>query len=185
MTAHHHLLAPSLQARPTHPVSPCLYRLICPPPPLHPTPTPTPHPPPTPPPTPHRPRRCNGPRTGVKTLDPADWAYRGDYDNSSTLDAAVAKGFNYHQGPEWVWPFGYFLRARLRFMPESSAGFPSSSASLKGPAPSPTTVSRQKAHRLLMAHLGPHAVHMARSLVGGLPELTNSNGAWRGAPWGW
>ena len=117
---------------------------------------------------------------GVKTLDPADWAYRGDYDNSSTLDASVAKGFNYHQGPEWVWPFGYFLRARLRFMPESSAPFPSSSSvALKAPAPSPTTMSRQKAQRLLMAHLGPHMVHMSRSLVGGLPELTNSNGGCR------
>ncbi len=107
---------------------------------------------------------------GVKTLDPTDWAYRGDYDNSSTADASVAKGFNYHQGPEWVWPFGYFLRARLRFMPEHSSG------SGKYPAPSPSSESRLKARRLCMAHLGPHRVHMQRSLVGGLPELTNSNG---------
>lgn len=53
---------------------------------------------------------------GIRTLDPSDWNYRPNYNNSEDSDDfATSKGRNYHQGPEWVWCFGYFIRAFLHF----------------------------------------------------------------------
>lgn len=96
---------------------------------------------------------------GMKTLDPDDMVYCGTYDNALDNDNYnLAKGFNYHQGPEWLWPVGYFLRAKLYF------------SRLMGPETTAKTIF------LVKNVLSRHYVHLERSPWKGLPELTNENG---------
>ncbi|KIK99350.1 glycoside hydrolase family 13 protein [Paxillus rubicundulus Ve08.2h10] len=100
---------------------------------------------------------------GMKTLDPSDRQYRPYYDNSiDSGDKAVAKGLNYHNGPEWGWPLGYFLRAYLYFDTRVGAG---------------KDDSMQTLHYLHRALLEPRH-HIQSDPWAGLPELTNKDGAY-------
>ncbi|GAA5860325.1 hypothetical protein JCM8547_003463 [Rhodosporidiobolus lusitaniae] len=100
---------------------------------------------------------------GVKTLDAADPDYRGIYDNSNdSWDKSVAKGRNYHQGPEWVWPLGYLLRAHLLFDTQVGAG----------------KVDPTSTFHHIYSILSRHRAHIASDPWAGLPELTNENGGY-------
>ncbi|RUP51575.1 glycogen debranching enzyme [Jimgerdemannia flammicorona] len=109
---------------------------------------------------------------GMRTLDPADPAYRPNYDNSNdSEDRAVAKGWNYHQGPEWVWCTGYFLRAYLAFDIKVHRG----ERNVKDLREILFTI-----HRALQ----PHKAELDKNAWAGLPELTNQDGApcWDACP---
>ena len=94
---------------------------------------------------------------GMATLDPDDWMYRPYYDNSNQSgDRTIAHGYNYHQGPEWVWPVGYFLRAYLYFGKVLGA--------------------QKESQGFCMSVLSQHYTHVQQSHWRGIPELTNKNG---------
>jgi glycogen debranching enzyme len=87
---------------------------------------------------------------GMRTLDPADQQYRPYYHNSEDSgDFQTAKGRNYHQGPEWVWPLGYYLRAARYF----------------------DALSNQD----IACILRKHREYVSQSDWHGLPELTNKD----------
>lgn len=102
---------------------------------------------------------------GVATLDPTDLNYRPNYINSDdSSDFATAKGRNYHQGPEWVWPRGFFLRALLKF------------DLMRRKTPEERVESYQQVTRRLSG-----CMNMIKTTPwAGLSELTNYNGSFCG-----
>lgn len=104
-------------------------------------------------------RVLRGP-VGMKTLDPRDPNYRGFYDNDNdSADPHVAHGINYHQGPEWVWMMGFYLRALYTL------------------SKAPKTTDCGLVHDILRV-LSPHRQMLQQSLFAGLPELTNRDGVY-------
>ncbi|KAE8152417.1 glycogen debranching enzyme [Aspergillus avenaceus] len=99
---------------------------------------------------------------GMATLDPSDLNYRPNYHNSEdSTDYATAKGRNYHQGPEWVWQRGYFLRAFLHF----------------DLAHRTTPEERTEAYQQVTRRLEGCKRALRESSWRGLTELTNKEGA--------
>ncbi|GLA23119.1 glycogen debranching enzyme [Aspergillus phoenicis ATCC 13157] len=100
---------------------------------------------------------------GMATLDPSDLNYRPNYNNSEdSTDFATAKGRNYHQGPEWVWQRGYFLRAFLHF----------------DLARRTTLAERTETYQQITRRLEGCKRALRESPWKGLTELTNKNGAY-------
>ncbi|KAL8719888.1 MAG: hypothetical protein Q9225_003166 [Loekoesia sp. 1 TL-2023] len=103
--------------------------------------------------------------TGMATLDPSDLNYRPYYINSEdSTDFSTSKGRNYHQGPEWIWPLGFFLRAFLKFdlMRKS------------------TRAERTEAFQQITQRLEGCKVAIRGSPWAGLAELTQKNGEFCG-----
>ncbi|KAH3682838.1 hypothetical protein WICPIJ_006177 [Wickerhamomyces pijperi] len=102
---------------------------------------------------------------GMSTLDPSDLNYRPYYRNSEdSEDFSTSKGRNYHQGPEWVWVYGFFLRAYYQLHSDDEA-FRTSSGEI-----SPAL------YQLLTVRLSSHRKWIRDSPWSGLTELTNKNG---------
>jgi len=100
---------------------------------------------------------------GIKTLDPSDHQYDGNYINSDdSNNFKTARGFNYHQGPEWVWPVGFFMRAKLLIAARLEPRRPGLWA---------------KAVNYVKLTMTAHRMHLFESDWKSLPELTNANGA--------
>lgn len=98
---------------------------------------------------------------GMATLDPGDLEYRPYYVNSDDSDDyQTAKGRCYHQGPEWLWPLGFHLRALLRFYL----------------ARCKTREERLEAFQHVTQRLHGCMRMMADSPWAGLTELTNKGG---------
>jgi len=92
---------------------------------------------------------------GMRTLDPTDWAYRGVLSNEDTHDASTSCGFNYHQGPEWLWPFGCYLQA----------------LAIHG-----HFADNEAKAAAILGLLKPHMEWIQRAPWHALPELTNKDG---------
>lgn len=79
--------------------------------------------------------------------------YNPFYDNSDdTNDSKIAHGFSYHNGPEWVWLYGFYLVAKVN---------------MEG-----ASLSKRK----MMCLLQEHIKYIKSDEWSSLPEITNKNG---------
>ncbi|CAK7245302.1 MAG: bifunctional 4-alpha-glucanotransferase/amylo-alpha-1,6-glucosidase [Sporothrix thermara] len=116
--------------------------------------------------------------TGMATLDPADLNYRPYYVNSEdSTDFATSKGRNYHQGPEWLWPTGFFLRALLKFDLRRRAAAANSSGGDDDEDDTAVQEGRTEAFQQVTRRLMGCKEHIQASPWAGLTELTQKDGA--------
>ena len=90
----------------------------------------------------------------------SDFNYVGDYVNDDdSHDYKLARGFNYHNGPEWLWLTGYYIRAKLYWSKQQD---------------DPLIV--KQTIRKLRKYLTSHIQLLNSTDWKGLPELTNADG---------
>src|SRR5271163_3070491 len=90
----------------------------------------------------------------------SDFNYVGDYVNDDdSHDYKRARGFNYHNGPEWLWLTGYYIRAKLYWSQQQD-----------DPLIAKQTIKN------LRKYLTSHIQLLNSSDWKGLPELTNADG---------
>ena len=92
---------------------------------------------------------------GIRTLDYSDKNYNGNYEVHNDSDNYhLAHGLNYHNGPEWVWPSGFYLMSKIKFNDLGDAIFSD-----------------------LCKRLIPFEKYIQKDKWSGLPELTNKDGS--------
>ena len=90
---------------------------------------------------------------GIRTLDKNNKNYNGNYNpENDSNDFNSALGFNYHNGPEWVWVNNCYFMSLLNFF------------------------DKEEVKEKLDKYLFVFYRHIINCEWGGLPELTNQNG---------
>ena len=93
---------------------------------------------------------------GIRTLDNTDKNYNGNYEVHNDSDNYhTAHGLNYHNGPEWVWPSGFYLMSKMKFNDIGDEIFSD-----------------------LCKRLIPFETYIQKDKWSGLPELTNKDGSY-------
>jgi len=104
-------------------------------------------------------------RVGMRTLEPLHSLYRGYYNTGDdNSDFLTSQGFNYHNGPEWVWLTGFYIRARL-IVAQRLADIDASHISKR-------TLAIRECQEIFLRM----DKHLRNSPWRSLTELTNSNG---------
>ncbi|KAI1706251.1 amylo-alpha-1,6-glucosidase domain-containing protein [Ditylenchus destructor] len=112
--------------------------------------------------------KLSGPM-GMRTLDPDDDVYRPNYySNKPGQDRLEAKGWNYHQGPEWLWVAGKYHSAKLKVAHRLKTLRPGNAEAKKA---WDDTVAE------LNERIKIYTKHIEQDVWASLPELTNEDGA--------
>uniref|UniRef100_A0A914BV47 Glycogen debranching enzyme n=1 Tax=Acrobeloides nanus TaxID=290746 RepID=A0A914BV47_9BILA len=103
-------------------------------------------------------------KLGIKTLDPEDWAYNGYYNQADSENKQTACGWNYHQGPEWLWIAAVYLNAKIKI-----------ANILKQESENGAKIW-EEALTEVKNYLLVYTRHIDSTPWSSLPELTNANG---------